>query len=75
MSLKPLNRTEHSCDLGFTQWDVVLHHFVNQTSGSTHVWMQEGAVADPVGWKVEQQLRLLQLGRDLQQFLLSRENT
>lgn len=37
--------------------------------------MQEGAVADPLGWKVEQQVCLLQLGGDLQQVLSSREYT
>lgn len=30
LSLKPLNRTENSYDLGFTEWYVVLHDFVNK---------------------------------------------
>ena len=37
--------------------------------------MQEGAVADPVRGQVEQQVCLLQLRGDLQQFVLSRKNT
>lgn len=54
----------------FTQGDVVLHYFVNKTFGSADFWMQEGAVTNSIRGKVQQQVCLIQLGGDLQQFLL-----